>query len=511
MKILLITIFCVCMFCLLSWGFSGQFRLNDLKPTAILKTEVFCSTESPEIIALPEFFRTSTYHPGSAESKHIRKDVSSLTPQDSIVISLKKGIAVMKSRSKTDPTSWSYQAAIHGTLATPLLTGWNSCTHSSEFFLSWHRMYLYFFERIMRKASGDKNFALPYWDWSSPDERNIPLIFRQPGRTSLNPLFIKSRDSVMNKGGLLPKSTTQRDVLAAMETTTMLSADDSDDLPAFNNKIESVHGSIHVAVGGVGGLMHNIKTAAQDPIFWMHHCNIDHIWERWMREKNPVMPDKNDPWMTKSFSFFDENGKAVKMSGKDIVDIARQLDYKYDDVNIKPETTDKELPPPIVMSHAPTAPPIVVAVSTNVYLSADKNIITLSPTIKKDQVNLESGKFILVFEKIKLKGWANGVFEIYVNQNPNETPDSDNINYIGSVHFFGLNEENSNKESHHEKIKNQRFDATKAIRDYLKNNNGQLSDLKVTIYHRLPEFEDKSETQKLSVRATVGLVKLVKR
>ncbi|MGH7262080.1 MAG: tyrosinase family protein [Nitrospiraceae bacterium] len=41
-------------------------------------------------------------------------------------------------------------------------TAWNTCQHGSYFFLSWHRMYLYYFERILREASRDPNFALPY-------------------------------------------------------------------------------------------------------------------------------------------------------------------------------------------------------------------------------------------------------------------------------------------------------------------------------------------------------------
>jgi len=42
---------------------------------------------------------------------------------------------------------------MHGTDATPAKTLWNSCQHGSYYFLSWHRMYLYYFERILAKIA----------------------------------------------------------------------------------------------------------------------------------------------------------------------------------------------------------------------------------------------------------------------------------------------------------------------------------------------------------------------
>jgi tyrosinase-like protein/polyphenol oxidase-like protein len=72
--------------------------------------------------------------------------------------------------------------------------------------------------------------------------------------------------------------------------------------------------------------------AARDPIFWLHHCNIDRLWNRWLSlgggRANPV---ENAVWMDQPFAFFDETGSMVRMSGRDIVESARQLSYRYDD------------------------------------------------------------------------------------------------------------------------------------------------------------------------------------
>src|SRR5580693_3798392 len=89
------------------------------------------------------------------------------------VDAFKRGVALMKSRKPSDPTSWFFQAAIHGvgedfiadaTRQDPGVAKvdrkfWNQCTHfsnaSSADFPVWHRAYVYYFERILRAASGD--------------------------------------------------------------------------------------------------------------------------------------------------------------------------------------------------------------------------------------------------------------------------------------------------------------------------------------------------------------------
>jgi tyrosinase len=43
----------------------------------------------------------------------------------------------------------------------------------------------------------------------------------------------------------------------------------------FSNALEAVHGKIHVYVGQD---MAEFATAAYDPIFWLHHCNVDRLF-----------------------------------------------------------------------------------------------------------------------------------------------------------------------------------------------------------------------------------------
>ena len=45
----------------------------------------------------------------------------------------------------------------------------------------------------------------------------------------------------------------------------------------FNTQMENTHGGLHTAVGGSRGHMTYIDYSAFDPIFWLHHCNVDRI------------------------------------------------------------------------------------------------------------------------------------------------------------------------------------------------------------------------------------------
>jgi tyrosinase len=110
----------------------------------------------------------------SAASLFVRRNVGGMNVFDPVITAYRKAVAAMRALPGTDPRSWTYQAAIHGTLAGPPQNAWNTCQHGNYFFWSWHRMYLYWFERICRRMACDDCFALPYWDYNSPSERQLP-------------------------------------------------------------------------------------------------------------------------------------------------------------------------------------------------------------------------------------------------------------------------------------------------------------------------------------------------
>ncbi len=122
----------------------------------------------------------------------VRVDVWTLPAADPILTAYADAVAAMKAKPATDPTSWAYQAAIHGTYAAHPLAGWNQCRHGSWWFVAWHRMFLYFFERIVRAqviANGGPNtWALPYWNYDGGSGHNaLPKAFRNPTLPAARP------------------------------------------------------------------------------------------------------------------------------------------------------------------------------------------------------------------------------------------------------------------------------------------------------------------------------------
>lgn len=295
----------------------------------------------------------------------IRKSVWKLKATDKTLEWYEKAVAVMKQRPITDSTSWRYQAAIHEYRAAQDPLGqpgetlptkaeqkkyWTQCQHGSWYFLSWHRMYLHHFEEIVAAAvaslGGPADWALPYWNYSDasdPNARRLPIAFRSPTKSdgSVNALFVEDRNDGVNDGGPVGD---EGDValVGPLGEPDFVS-------PPFGSgfggpqtgfmhgggqigAVERVpHGAMHVAVGGwMGGF----NTAALDPIFWLHHCNIDRLWEVWLRrDPNHVNPAQAWPSAVK-FDFRDVDGKAVKMTSGQVVDTtAAPLSYSYDDTS----------------------------------------------------------------------------------------------------------------------------------------------------------------------------------
>lgn len=51
--------------------------------------------------------------------------------------------------------------------------------------------------------------------------------------------------------------------------------------PTSYGSIEALHGNFHTIVGGDNGHMAHPSIAAFDPVFWLHHCNVDRIFAIW--------------------------------------------------------------------------------------------------------------------------------------------------------------------------------------------------------------------------------------
>ncbi len=228
-------------------------------------------------------------------------------------------------RPPSDRTSWRYFGAIHGFD----LDGWlqngivsqndplppsseqlrlfEQCQHAGWYFLPWHRGYLAAFEAIVRQTiadlGGPDDWCLPYWnylDTGNAEARDIPeefLAASLPDGTP-NSLATPPRGGTQVLG---PQEWFPRDIDLQAQSVRRYTAapgtngygGGSTGFAQFGNLTGAVegnpHNTVHVLVGGLGvdrpaGWMSDPNYAALDPIFWLHHCNVDRLWAAWMSE-----------------------------------------------------------------------------------------------------------------------------------------------------------------------------------------------------------------------------------
>lgn len=421
-----------------------------------------------------------------------RKDVYKLPSGDKTLEWYSKAVAEMKKRPATDPTSWYYQAAIHGFYASnPYWSGvgalpplserdkyWERCQHQSWYFLPWHRMYLAYFEQIVAQTvadlGGPQDWALPFWnysDTSNPKRLDIPSAFTTPANAS-NPLWMPNRHN---------------NVQAASTLLTTLNIDFFTTLSngmtgfggpvtkfhhggGYSGGLESLpHNKIHVDISGAMG---DPDTAGLDPIFWLHHANIDRLWQVWLNmgggRSNPTESD----WLNFSFDFHDKDRKPVIVQDKAVLDTREVLSgYTYEGV---PATNKKLLVEAVNKKLAQRfIPPLdIVAASEKVHTlarSGSQFSLALSPsktrTAALKSVGLhenagEKKRMLLRFENIKGTGVAP-VYSVYLN-----APDKDgsqHSNYAGSIALFGLERASISDKHHSGSGLNEQLDVTDLI------------------------------------------------
>lgn len=386
-------------------------------PAAPKRADIIdCSPSYTNLLTAAEF--KSKY--GNAPLQ-VRKDVSTLTQAEFNAI--KVGIVKMKNLPYTDPTSWMYQANIHGTTMTDNLPSWNMCHRPGEqdFFLAWHRMYVYFFERILRAKSGRANLTLPYWNYQN--NAVLPAPYRD--KSLGNPLYDATRNATINNGGALPSS-----IMTAFNNTLAI-------IPyyTFQNTLSSgPHGSVHTAIAGNMAI---VTTAAKDPVFWLHHSNIDRLWEVWLGKCGGRLNPVDSIWMNKTYTFFDETGTAVNIKGSDVISISTQLNYRYDSIPLTVNcggTFSKLVSTDELLQKSST---VQVSTQTQKTNFLNESTTKLDSFIKKknrtgfkfaDKKNPE--RLSIIFDGIAIDKMPEGAVEVYLNLPPGTTNPSANSKYF---------------------------------------------------------------------------------
>ena len=399
----------------------------------------------------------------------VRVDIWSLAEGDPIITWYAQAVAAMQAKPATDPTSWTYQANIHGTYTTPPLTDWNECRHQSWYFVGWHRMYLYYFERIVRAQivalGGPDDWALPYWNYDGGDNHNtLPLPFSTP--TANNPLFTAQRNTGINTGFGLPSAVTSPTFALSRTLFTGAAEFGGGQTSPLNHfagqtgRLEQTpHNDVHVAIGGLMGYP---ETAAEDPIFWLHHANIDRLWWLWQQQTGHANPAQT-AWTGQGFPFFDVGGVAASLSQSGILDTVAQLDYTYDHalialpptLRLSPQarwpfpwpSTEEAVHVPIP-ANPPDPGPLrqMVGASERPVTLVGEEVRAPVTIDERATMNLQAEsattehrhRAFLDIDDIEAESSPGTVYGVYVNLPPEPTSEALATHHVGNVSLFGV-------------------------------------------------------------------------
>lgn len=427
-----------------------------------------------------------------------RRDAWKLPTWDPTLLWYARAVRAMRNRPATDPRSWWYQAGIHdfnvnGTPTPAPIPSvnerqkfWRQCQHFSWFFLPWHRMYLLHFERTVSETivelGGITDWALPYWNYSdanNPDARRLPPAFREPTLPdgSPNPLRIDERDA--GNAGELVGDPDDVEVCRALRKTRFVSQGVGGD-PGFGGgqsgfnhsggpgriagEVERVpHGSMH---GAVGGFMGFFDTAGLDPLFWLHHANIDRLWEVW-RRRNPANVDPVQPlWLTGvSFAFHDQAGNVVTHTSSQVVNLAAPLlEYEYEVVSNPCLDLEAVVPEAIVSDRQPE---MVGATYQPVQLDAGHTVTELELSRPSGPMLEAIGEAPQTFLNIEnIRGTGKPIkYAVYLNVPAGDEPEQHPELLAGILPMFGLEEASSPDAGHAASGLHYTLDITEVVRN----------------------------------------------
>ena len=349
------------------------------------------------------------------------------------------------------------------------LACWATCEHSSAYFTVWHRWYLYLFERICRRMCNDGSFMLPYWNYAfdngpslqlpakfrnpaaSPSgQRQQPsrLVFHDRGLGYDNPGGRGARNTAMNDGGYMPYP----DIAYghAFETNVMFPADISSVDPSdpaymklgFTGRLEIVpHDMVH---DSIGGWMANPSAAAGDPIFYVHHCQIDRLIASWEAQKGVSYNWGNDAgsppqqtWANRTAAFVDENGKlgSAKLASATSIDA---FGYGYDNLVNRQRIAVATRSLPILSGAKPVE--LVAMRADGFNVGAGGSTVALAPQPGATAAAIaHSRPAILVLEGIKLLQRPPAPLSVFINLPKGTAPELNSPYYVGKLNLFKFN------------------------------------------------------------------------
>ena len=307
-------------------------------------------------------------------------------------------------------------------------------------------MYLLFHERILGSLIGDDTFALPFWNWDDPEAMIFPdmchkgpFVDSQREPTHFNHVVDLNYNFEM---GIVGDGLEQVNANLAFMYNQVISAAKKPELfmgcplypgeDGFCDGPGTVENAPHNTVHDWVGLASNPErehmgafySAGWDPCFYMHHTNLDRIWDVWRHIHGIYVPINDTLWLNSYFYFYDENLQLVKIKVSEVLNTTK-LGYTYEETDL---TWLNKRPMPSVPPK--TAKHILKTRETNnetlrLHLSSNKlegrsleNTITVKvnrPKPYRSEKEIEEEEEVLVVYGIDVKGDRKVKFDVYVN------------------------------------------------------------------------------------------------
>jgi polyphenol oxidase len=402
--------------------------------------------------SLPVRIRKSAFELSTAEIKRLKDAYAALRQ--------------LTTNTPNDPRGWLRQGYVHcwycgggsdGQAGPEIHGGW--------WFFPWHRAFLYFHERILCKLLGDDTFALPYWDWDSQGRQTFPPPYGDPNDPS-NPLFDMLRSA--KPGDAIDPSVVSTPIMnvAMNSATTRLFLGGS--IPGDSGNMENApHGPVHIWTGDItlqaaNNDMGVLDTAAQDPVFFAHHGNIDRLWTVWLGLSAANQNFTRANWLNNAWQFYDENSVWTSIKVSDVLDPRNSLRVDWQQPSVGRIWTFTPRPTPLVASvpagaqsdHPGPSAAAVVLASTRVSVDAAPvtQTVALPPPATAAMAALGANsppEYVLRLEGIEVPPGRYAYFHVYLNlPNASAATSMTVPNYVGTVTVLPNSKRPSTRHQH---------------------------------------------------------------
>ncbi|KAL2181126.1 uncharacterized protein P884DRAFT_312111 [Thermothelomyces heterothallicus CBS 202.75] len=247
------------------------------------------------------------YVPSRRDRPRLTRGTSEANRSDLSVAEREEYIAAVKCLQSASPKSSKQQVpGVRSRFDDFVATHINQTDsiHYTANFLSWHRYYVWAYEKALREECGYTGFQ-PYWNWDryAADPANSPLFNGNSSSLSGNSVnggcvttgpFADMKvnlgpgDSLAYNPRCLKRNISKS--YAAMTTAdkTYALITGSADIARFQDTMQAVpgvHAGGHFTIGGDPG--GDVYSSSGDPAFWLHHAMIDRVWWIWQTQDLP--------------------------------------------------------------------------------------------------------------------------------------------------------------------------------------------------------------------------------